>query len=333
MRLDKGNMKGIIILAFVYIALGTVITSVMINRYFKRPQKGWDDPSLDSAGSRSPYIDEIKKSQEWLSRQDCEQVRIKSFDGLTLAATLLTNPQQNKKETVILMHGYKSLASFDFAGIYEYFYGEGYNVLLCDQRTHGNSEGTYITLGIKERYDCLSWIDCVNTRFGTDDSVWLFGVSMGAATVLMAAGHELPPNVKGIIADCGFTSPGKILELGLKNQYHLPAALFMPFINLGIRIFCGYGPYSYSTLAALSPHEKKSQTPLVGGLNKNTGTNNVKILFVHGTKDNFVPLTMSEENFAAFTGHKVFLKTGAEHAASFLCDRELYVKALKDFMQ
>ncbi|QTQ13667.1 alpha/beta hydrolase [Treponema parvum] len=326
-------MNGIIILVFIYIALGIVITAVLINRYFKRPQKGWDDPSLDTEGSRSPFMDEIKKSQQWLSRQDSEQVRIKSFDNLILAATLLTTPQQNKKGTVILMHGYKSLASFDFAGLYEYFYGEGCNVLLCDQRTHGNSEGKYITLGIKERYDCLSWIDYVNTRFGKNDPIWLFGISMGAATVLMAKGHKLSPNVKGIIADCGFTSPGKILELGLKNEYHLPAALFMPFINLGIRIFCGYNPYSYSTLAALSPHKEKSQNPLAGGLNKNTDTNSVKILFIHGTKDNFVPLKMSEENFAAYTGAKVFLKTGAEHATSFFCDRELYVKALKDFMQ
>lgn len=299
-------------LLLIYILTSVITTFVFITVFLKRPDAGWPDPSLNPSGSRVPYLSVIEKAQQWLSNQQLENVSITSFDGLSLAAQFLPHP--DAKGTILFMHGYHSRASFEFAGFYEYFYNEGYNILLCDQRSHGNSGGTYLTFGINERYDCRSWITWLEKKAGNESPVWLCGVSMGSSTVLMTLGFDLPSNVKGVIADCGFTSPEKIVSNVIKTKYHLPATIIMPFINAGTRLVCGFDLNSYTTLDALK-------------------NNTIPILFVHGTNDNFVPFEMSEENYRACKAPKVFLKTTAEHAANFLSDPETYKAALKNFMK
>ena len=66
--------------------------------------------------------------------------------------------------------------------------------------------------GLIERFDCLEWVEWATAKCGSELPIYLCGVSMGATTVLMAAGLELPENVHGITADCGFTSPHAIWE-------------------------------------------------------------------------------------------------------------------------
>lgn len=69
------------------------------------------------------------------------------------------------------------------------------SVLYAEQRGQGNSGGDFIGFGQIERYDCLDWIHWVSERCGTELPIYLCGVSMGATTVLMAAGLDLPENV------------------------------------------------------------------------------------------------------------------------------------------
>lgn len=307
-----GLSISIILLA--YVLIGLILAFVMVNFFIKKPSAGWEDPITDVKGSRAPYVEQIKQSIAWLDSNNPEQVQIKSFDGLTLNARLLISENDSAKGTVLFMHGYHSRAAFEFAGFYEFFYNQGYNILLCDQRAHGNSEGVYLTFGVKERYDCRDWINFLNERMGNETPVWLCGVSMGCSTVLMTLGFDLPKNVKGVIADCGFTSPEAIVADVLKKDYHLPPSLFMPFINLGISVAANYRLDEYSTLEALK-------------------NNTIPVMFIHGNNDDFVPFEMGKENFEACTAKKVFLETKAHHAENFLFDTERYENTLIDFMQ
>lgn len=312
----KKRMTVIILaLALLYLLSGITVAFVMLFGFVKRPAAGWPDPILKlSGGSREAFEKELNESKTWLSGKNPEQVSITSFDNLKLSAHILyAQEQENSKGTVICMHGYHSRAYFEFAGFYQYFYKNGYNVILADQRSHGNSEGKYLTFGIKERYDCRSWIEFANSHFTDRKPVYLCGVSMGASTVLMTLGLELPANVKGVIADCGYTSPAEIIAFCLKNSYHLPPVIYMPFINAVLKTICGYSLYEYSVQEALAD-------------------NKVPVMFIHGTNDAFVPISMGKTNYQFCKAQKKFIQTDAGHASNFLSSTEIYTDALDEFL-
>jgi len=293
---------------------GIIVSLYLIHTVLLRPAAGWPDPALNKRGSRVLFLDTIQQDKQQLLSQNPEDVYIQSYDGLKLHALFLAaGTAESAKGTVIMMHGFHSSALFEFAGIYNYFHQEGYNILLCDMRAHGQSEGKYLTFGIKERYDCKKWVEYICTEL-PNESVWVMGVSMGASTVLMASGFTMPANVKGFIADCGYTSPTAILSVSLTRDYHLPAWLILPFADIFTRIQAGFSIYDYSTLTAMK-------------------TNTVPILFIHGDKDTYVPYEMGEENFRACKAPKQFLQTHAAHAANFLTGPEAYIQALRKFMQ
>lgn len=143
----------------------------------------------------------------------------------------------------IMMHGYKSGAERDFCGGAQIAVQGGYHVLLVDQRAHGKSEGRCLTFGIQERYDCRAWVNYAVGRFGADTKILLYGVSMGAATVLMAGGLNLPRNVVGIVADCGYSSPAAIIRKVIRDQ-HLPIFPVYYLVRLA---------ESYSAVSTWSP--------------------------------------------------------------------------------
>ena len=185
--------------------------------------------------------------------------------------------------------------------------------MVVDHRASGESEGHIITFGIKEKEDLLLWVDYVINSISADSKIILTGISMGAATVMLAAGEKLPENVIGILADCGYTSNKEIIKKVVRNM-HLPANLFYPFIRLGARIFGGF------SLDSASPEEamKKSTLP---------------IIFFHGDKDSFVPMEMSKKNFEGCASPKkrlVIIK-GAGHGLAYPCDKRTYCDELQNF--
>ena len=190
----------------------------------------------------------------------------------------------------------------------------GQNVLMVEQRAHCESEGSTITFGIKERYDCLDWIHYALDRFGRGTKILLVGISMGASTVLMAAGLPLPPEIKGIIADCPYTSPEAIIRkvVGGKRR---PTELSYRVTALAARLFGGFD------LTAASPIEAVTKTKL-------------PILLIHGEEDRFVPCTMSKELYAAAPDHiRLELFPGAGHGLSYLVDQERYERVVREFQQ
>lgn len=272
----------------------------------------WDSEEALKKTVYAEFAESIPRARKWLRDHSAQDVQITSFDGLTLRGQWL--PAEHPIATIILFHGYHSHHLNDFAAIYGYYHDIGLNLLLVRQRAHGESGGKYITFGVRERRDVLSWIEFHNRTQGMDN-VFLGGMSMGASTVLFAAGEELPPNVRGITADCGFSSPAEILEYVIKKDFHLPGKLVLPLMEVWARILGGFSLYECDSRETL----RRSRTP---------------VLFIHGKEDNFVPCRMSEAGWAACAGDReIHLIEGAGHGRSYLYEPQRLRAALLDFFK
>ena len=209
--------------------------------------------------------------------------------------------------------GYRGVAERDLCGGVQRCFSLGHSALIVDQRACGESDGNVITFGIRESRDCHSWIAFMLERFGKDVKIILTGISMGAATVLIAAGSELPKNVTGVLADCGFTSAREIIQKVIR-QMGLPPKLAYPFVKLGAYLYGGFD------LEATSPEEAAK-------------TCSVPVIFFHGEDDDYVPCWMSTVNYQACRSPRKKLVTipGAGHGLSYPVAPKEYLQALRDF--
>ena len=188
--------------------------------------------------------------------------------------------------------------------------------LGVEQRAHNNSDGDYLGFGLLERYDCRDWISWVNDKLGSEVlPIYLCGVSMGATSVLMASGLDLPVNVHGIIADCGFTSPHDIWVHVAKNNLRISSKMRSSVADRICKEKINVGSKSYSTIDAL----KATKIP---------------VLFIHGSDDHFVPVRMTYENYKACVSPKrLLIVPGAEHGLSYCVDKEQYEAAVYRFWE
>lgn len=258
------------------------------------------------------YAGMIRRSHDWLCDHMPMDVYTESRDGLKLHA--LWVPAENAKGTVLFAHGYRSTYLVDFGGAMDFYHKNGMNLLIPDQRSHGKSEGRYITFGVKESEDMLCWLNFHNEKLG-GCPVLLSGLSMGASTMMYLADRDLPVNVRGMIVDCGFSSPYEILSSVFRSVVHLPGWLCLWATNVFTKIFAGF------TLK-----EKDSRVTLQN--------NKLPIIMVHGKDDDFVPCSMTEEAYDVCTGDKQkLLVDGAGHGLSFLVDKEIYIAAIDAFLE
>jgi pimeloyl-ACP methyl ester carboxylesterase len=239
-----------------------------------------------------------------------EEVSIVSHDGLTLKARYYHYADGAPLE--IQCHGYKGNPLRDFCGNWRVAKADGRNVLLIHQRCHWESQGHTITFGILERRDVLGWIRWANDRFG-EVPILLSGVSMGAATVLMASAMELPGNVKAVVADCPYDAPSNIIKKVLGQDMGMPVAVVYPLIRFGGMVYGRFNLNADSPLKAV----KKTKLP---------------ILLIHGDADDFVPYDMSR-NLHAAAPEKITFHTvpGAGHALNYVKDPETYVRVIREF--
>ncbi len=263
----------------------------------------------------SQYAPMMEKRKAFMMAQAHEDVYQTSFDGLRLHATYFPALEEyaNKRKVAICFHGYTSQAMSDYIGLSDYYLKRGYAMLLPDARAHGESEGEYIGFGCLDRKDALVWINWVIQELGEDVGIVLHGTSMGGATVLMASGLELPGQVKGIVSDCAFTSPKEVFTHVLHSMYHLPAFPAIPGADILNRRLAGYGMDECNAKREVA----KAKVP---------------ILFIHGTKDTFVPYHMCREIYDCCASPKKILEVeGAAHAESYYKDTESYERALDEF--
>ena len=270
-----------------------------------------DDVDSDINKPLAEFKELMRKGIDYIKSQSHIWVYITSFDGLKLAARYYEN---NTDKTIILFHGYRSSATRDFSTAVKMYMDFGFNVLLCDQRSHGKSEGKFITFGVKESKDVISWVNFIKEKYNTEKII-LGGMSMGATTVLLAVAHNLPHSVKGIIADCGFSSPAEIINIVAKRYFKINAKYLLPIMNVVCLFFGKFSIYKSNTVNAL----KKSSIP---------------ILFVHGDSDTFVPCEMSIKAYEITKEHaKLLLINGADHGISYFIDTITVESELNDFLK
>lgn len=241
-----------------------------------------------------------------------EPITIRSHDGLNLFGKYYAG--QPGKPFILFFHGYRSTGERDASGGFWYCRERGYSLLMVDQRAHGQSEGSTISFGVKERFDCISWTNEILRRFGPDTQILLSGISMGAATVLMAAELPLPEQVKGIWADCGFASPEGILRDTIR-RWRWPEKLVYPLVKLAAR-YPGNFDIDASTALESIRHAK------------------IPVLLIHGEDDKIVPCEMAYQLRDACASPVTLLTVpGAAHGVSYYMDKDAYWNALDNLCE
>lgn len=299
-----------IVLFFLLVALVTML--VCFFRIFWTSRK----PCTEEFPIPHGEIYEVHRKQmtDWIRDARAypyREVSITSHDGLVLRGRYF---EQKKGAPIeLLLHGYRGWAERDLSGGVFRCFGIGHNVLTVDHRGCGESEGHVTTFGAKESLDCLAWIDFILREIDPEARIILSGVSMGAATVMTVSGMELPENVVGMLADCGYTSTRAIISKVMRDM-KLPPKLLYPFARLSAILFGGFDPDARSPIDSMT----RCRLP---------------IIFFHGDADDFVPYEMSVENYNACISDRKELVTikGAGHGVAFPVDQEGYKDAARAF--
>ena len=252
----------------------------------------------------------LNDAQKWLEEKSNYSGKyIESYDKLQLHSYVVT---QNSNKWAIVVHGYGGSGKL-MSDKSKYFYDMGYNVLIPDLRGHGKSEGDYIGMGWKDRLDIISWINFI-IKENPNAEIVLHGTSMGAATVLMTSGENLPSNVKAIVADCAYTSAWDEFSYQLETYLKVPSSYILNVTDMVTKLKAGYSLKEASALECV----KKATVP---------------ILFIHGDKDKFVPYSMMDKLYDATNSPKEKLTIeGGEHANSDLVSPFLYWLTVEDFL-
>ncbi len=256
-------------------------------------------------------LDVLAEAEKELINIPTETVEITAYDGIKLVGHLYRC--ENADRTIIAMHGWRSRWSRDFSLVSKFLIESDCNILFVSQRGQNESESEYMGFGMLERYDCLEWIKFINQKISPNLPIYLYGISMGATSVLMTTGFELPSNVRGVIADCGFTCAKDIWKKVTEGNFHITYELFDSLGNEFLKQKINMSNDEYSTVTAM----KQCKIP---------------VLFIHGADDHLVPISMTYENYRACIAPKRLLVVPyADHGMSYYVDKTAYETALKNF--
>ncbi|MFI3205873.1 MAG: alpha/beta hydrolase [Clostridia bacterium] len=302
----------ICLIAVLVIFVAFLVVSLLFFNFSIQAKPRRKNTDLPPNASRARQKNKMLDFRQWYFSQNIKYEYINSFDELKLCTQILE--QEKSKKTVIMMHGFRAQDHDDFCGSIKFFYDDGFNIILPQQRGHEKSEGKFLTYGYKESFDCKKWVEFAIKRYGADSEIVLYGVSMGCATVLLTLTKNLPSNVKCCIADCGYTCVTDIFSHVLGSKYHLPV---FPILNLTKKIARYFADFDW---AEASPLEAVKE-------------NKIPVLFIHGDKDKFVPCEMTQRNFDACTSEKeLLIIEGATHAMSFLVAPEKCWNTAQNFV-
>ncbi len=309
-------MQYVLLISAALLAAVLILSYLAYRKAFYSSPRGRVEPTEPPQSTQyQKNIDTMRELIALMQTIPYERVEITARDGTHLVGRYIHVCDGAPLQ--IQCHGYRGGPVRDFCGGNKLAREMGHNTLVIEQRAHASSGGRTITFGIRERYDCLDWIEYALSRFGANTQILLVGVSMGAATVLMASGLTLPPQVRGVIADAPYSSPYAIIRK-VCGEMGLPPAPSMPFVCLGARLYGGFALRADSATEAV----RRSAVPL---------------LIIHGEDDRFVPCDMSRTIAvsAAQAGRDVTLFTvkDAGHGISFIEDPEGYRQTVARFVE
>ena len=306
--ISKHIGKCLLALAVLIVVAGYGVGSYFVDYALKRGNESDPmalPPACEKIHSKGIVIPDPPRapSEVWEAR---------STDGRRLVATHY-EPGSPGHDWAILIHGYGR--DRRYTGEYAEAYLEhGYQAVAPDLCASGESEGEYITMGVRESEEIALWAREIAAR-DPDARIVLHGVSMGAATALMAAAREDAPCIFAVVEDCGYTSAYEMFSEQLGVIFGLPSFPIMDCVDI---------------VSGLKTGVKVSDAAPIHIMDRI----HAPVLFIHGDADKLVPLSMMEELYNACPGEKEKLVVhGAAHAASMGHDRETYWGTVFDFLE
>lgn len=309
---------------FLYIAaalivLVLIVTLICFNMTFysggRNNKKKGGETSVVLASLGDAFAQYKPQMKEWALQtraMSYRELTATSYDGLTLRGRFYELSPDAPVE--LMFHGYRGCMDRDLCGAVIRAHAVGHSALLVDHRSHGTSDGCIITFGYKEQLDVPVWLEVIRKELGDHRKVILTGISMGATTVLLAAGQELPEQVVGVLADCGYNRAKDIIQCTMRGM-KVPVGLLYPFVRLSAIMYGGFDLEKVDVTEAM----KRCRVP---------------VLFYHGAADGFVPCEMGRKNYEACAAPCRFVEVpGADHGLSYPADPEGYVAAAKEFAQ
>lgn len=304
------------------LAAGVSAASLMTTKYMVDVALSRQEPvaanrllknQLQRFAGDEQFLQQLEQQGQVLLHAPHETVSITAADGEKLVGHWFAC--KDAKRVIVAMHGWRSSWNRDFGTIAAFWRKNGCSVLYPEQRGQGLSGGQYMGFGMMERHDCLAWAHWVNRRCGEQIPVYLAGVSMGASTVLMASELDLPGNVRGILADCGFTSADDIWRHVARNNLHISYRVRGNIADSLCKKRIHIGAKDCSTIQAL----KNCRLP---------------VLFAHGTEDHFVPVEMTYRNYGACSAPKrLLIVPGADHGMSYYMEKDRYEQMTLEFFR
>lgn len=218
------------------------------------------------------------------------------------------------RRTAVVVHGYSASPYNVMMLIRMYRDSLGFNVLAPSLRHHYLSGGDYVQLGWKDRLDLLQWSEAAHGIF--NDTLQVFhGVSMGAATVMMASGEETPDYVRGFVEDCGYSDAWDEFRYIARRYFKRDSLLVRNIDRITERRFdMDIREVSCSGQLAKCPKP---------------------MLFIHGNRDELVPVEMVYRNFDAKTqGYKeIWISPGSAHSRAYPDHPAEYTARVRKFLE
>ena len=300
-----------VVIGFAICMVGVIFGSRLVfQRTCERRTTPWSDLGTADDDEYRILIDAYK-----IKNQSNETVMIQAFDNTKLIGHYYE--REKGAPLIVFFHGLWGHSYLDGVPIYRITQKHNWNLLLCDLRAQGDSEGEFSTLGVLEKYDCLDWVEWAQNRFGDKNPIFLMGVSTGASIAMMSSNLGLPKSVRGIIDDCGFTSTMEMIDVNCKSHLpdYIPTRMFDFFVEMGTSV---WGHFCISKADAC---KAVSQT-------------DIPILIIHGDKDTQAPLSMAYRLYDSCSSEKqLYVVHGANHAENYRKDPEGYENVIAQFVE
>ena len=300
-----------VVIGFAICMVGVIFGSRLVfQRTCERRTTPWSDLGTADDDEYRILIDAYK-----IKNQSNETVMIQAFDNTKLIGHYYE--REKGAPLIVFFHGLWGHSYLDGVPIYRITQKHNWNLLLCDLRAQGDSEGKFSTLGVLEKYDCLDWVEWAQNRFGDKNPIFLMGVSMGASVAMMSSNLGLPKSVRGIIDDCGFTSTMEMIDVNCKSHLPdcIPTRMFDFFVEMGTSV---WGHFCISKADAC---KAVSQT-------------DIPILIIHGDRDTQAPLSMAYRLYDSCSSEKqLYVVHGANHVENYRKDPEGYENVIAQFVE
>ena len=276
--------------AVLYVALGFAVVAVL-----SKPQRHFDP-------GQNP-------GQRGLTYQD---VRFPSRGGDAQLAGWYV-PHDSRRAALVMVHGKDGSRTNEqnhrnvefLAALHQ----QGFALLAMDLRGHGQSSDARFSFGVHESRDVLGGVDYLTSQGYSRSQIGLHGVSMGAASVLLAAAQD--PQVQAVIADCGYADFGRLMRREWHRRTHLPSVV-MPAARLVARLWLG------TDVLSVRPIDKVPQIK-------------AQVLFTHAADDTLIAPSDSQEMAAQLPGSTLWIQPKAQHAAGFDADPAAYTEHVAQF--